>query len=472
MKCFRFAFPFGLLAMAWFATGRAQPMPPAQANTASAARLSPHPVLPSGRLARLERDLATDRARALAEFWAEMQVKGTPLIEALGDDPRHALVTFLWRGSPRTQNVVVQPFLRDPQYDYALHRIADTDVWCTTVKMRAGGRFVYRIGENVPVFPNTFPDARSVAADRDAFDNAMRVDPLNPQQLPPRTNANANQGGVFSLVVMPGATPEPWLEKRAEVPSGKSTQTTLRSEKLQNQRTITVYTPPGYEASAEPFGLLVVFDEERYLSLIPAATILENLFAAKRLAPLVMVLVGNPSRQARMVELPCNPAFADFLAAELIPWVRKNYRVTSDPARTTVSGSSYGGLASTYVALRYPEIFGNVLSQSGSFGWTPPPDPAKPRDFDPEREKNHVASLFLAAPKLPVRFYLDAGTEEIDFSLPGARNLIPNRHFRDVLKAKGYEVHYREFVGGHDEASWRATFPEGLLALWGTPPQP
>jgi enterochelin esterase-like enzyme len=49
----------------------------------------------------------------------------------------------------------------------------------------------------------------------------------------------------------------------------------------------------------------------------------------------------------------------------------------------------------------------------------------------------------------------------------GGNVLETSRHMRDVLLAKGYEVHYQQFVGGHDYLSWRGTLADGLIALIG-----
>jgi len=86
----------------------------------------------------------------------------------------------------------------------------------------------------------------------------------------------------------------------------------------------------------------------------------------------------------------------------VLPWVRQNYNITFEPSRTIVGGASFGGLAAAFVAMKHPEIFGNVLAQSGSFWWKPETDD----------EYEWLTRQFVASPKLPIRFYLQIGLLE------------------------------------------------------------
>lgn len=118
-------------------------------------------------------------------------------------------------------------------------------------------------------------------------------------------------------------------------------------------------------------------------------------------------------------------------------------------------------LAAAFVAIKRPETFGNVLSQSGSFWATGPGD----------AEYEGVARAIASSPKLPIRFNLEVGLLEgmqkgaVAFADNRPDMVVANRHLRTLLQAKGYDFHYREFPGAHDFGYWSITFPDRLVEL-------
>lgn len=420
-----------------------------------------NPRLESSRIQQLRAALTVRPERALASFWREAAAEGTPLREADPRDPRMTLCTFLWRGNEATRNVRVHLLYRTTlPNDYDLALLPGTDVWHTTIRLPSQGRFAYTLLVNRPSLAP--PDIDSPPQQKLIYFAVSQADPLNPRRC---FDEPGSRYEALSPLVLPDAPPQPWTQERPDVARGALRRVTFKSELLQDERYVSAYTPSGYSTGARPYGLLLVFDEQWYLSRVPTPTILDNLLADGKIPPLVAILIGNGPGDARSRQLPCHPLFADFMVKELIPWVQRHYNVTAEPGRTIIAGASYGGLAAAYVALRYPERFGNVLSQSGSYWWQPPVKPDRSNEFNPYREGNYIAALAIQRPKLALRFYLEAGTGEIDRTGNGRSILAANRHLRDVLLAKGYEVHYREFVGGHDFLSWRGTLADGLIAL-------
>lgn len=127
-----------------------------------------------------------------------------------------------------------------------------------------------------------------------------------------------------------------------------------------------------------------------------------------------------------------------------------------------MGGASRGGLAAVCAALHMPGEFGMVISQSGSLWYLPPNEPRQPYG-----ERSWVIRQFLERPRMPIRFYVDVGKFEFDATGEGYGTLEPARRLRDVLRAKGYEVTYQEFLSGHDDITWRGSFAEALIALFG-----
>jgi enterochelin esterase family protein len=328
-------------------------------------------------------------------------------------------------------------------------------VWYLTVRLPTGARFTYGLSQNDPLVFNGFQPERFATT---------QVDPLNPQRW--GCAPDATRYDCQSMAEITSAVPQPWIVKNPNVAAGTIEKQKIHSELLKNEHDLSIYLPAGYEANAAPYDLVVIFDESAYLSKIPTPIILDNLVAATKIPAAVAVLIANPSQATRNEELSPNPKFADFLAKELVPWIRAHYNITNDPGKTVVAGSSLGGLAAAYAGYKHPEVFTNVLCQSGSFWWAPDHSGAIPDGVI--TETGWMAKQLIASSKLPLKFYIDAGSFEFDSNGTGGGILETSRNMRDVLLAKGYEVHYQQFVGGHDYLSWRGTFADGLMDLIGT----
>jgi enterochelin esterase family protein len=179
------------------------------------------------------------------------------------------------------------------------------------------------------------------------------------------------------------------------------------------------------------------------------------------------VLWHNPTIASRMVELACNPALPDTLADELLPWLCERYGVTRSPARTVITGQSMGGLSSTWIPLCRPDAFGAALIVSPSL-WFTPPDVA---DIPDEVPGGWLTRQWAARERLPVRLFVSVGTlESSAIPYPGMNGqsmVTLARAFRDAMRAKGYDVAYREEPGGHNHHTVRRLLVPGLAALLG-----
>jgi enterochelin esterase family protein len=429
-----------------------------------AARLAPlKPVVESQRIHALRASVERGEWDSVNSFWEEVKKTGAPLIEPIAGDRENMAVTFVWKGTPYTQNVLVLwlPFVGVAPDEFLMTRLGETDVWYKTIKVDRKMRLAYTLAPNAsrlhPLSLGFDADAITMTA------AAARPDPLNPKRYridPESVDAPEYRGN--SVLEMPEAPPQPWIVQRPDVPAGRVEKHEFKSAGLNNEREIAIYLPPQYSTHAEPYPLIVLFDEDAYLSLVPTPTILDNLISEKRIPPALAVLIGN-APGARDRELLCNPEFSRALVTELLPWAHGLYNFTSDPRHTVVAGSSAGGLAAACSGLWQPEVFGNVLAQSGAFHRTPSGSDTR----DSNSEPNWVARQFISSPKKPLRFYLDAGSAEFNATGGADSILFCTRTLRDVLRAKGYEVHFQEFAGGHDYLSWPGTLADGLIALLG-----
>lgn len=418
------AAPFSLQVLnTWQVQGEEQPKP------------EDTPMGP--RLKKLQQALV--QGQSTDAFWQQVQQQGSPLVEPW--EGGQLLVTFLWRDQG---NHNVRLF-GSPSGDHnPLRKLGGSDVWWTSVVMDPRARLSYALAPDVPKVANAAQQRRMILA-------TLQRDPLNPHTFPAQLATQAvDRFQGRSVLQLPQAPKQPWVQARSDVPQGTLTRHVVHSQILGNDRDVWTYVPAG----AEPQNLLVLFDAHAFVHDVPTPRILDNLMADGLLPNTAAVIVGNASPEARGQELPPNPKFAQFMAEELMPWVREQ-GLAQMARHTVVAGSSYGGLVSSYLGLMHPELFGNVLSMSGSYWWAPQGEPAG---------WMQRAWQTLPSPMPHVRFYIDAGTFEKG---RGGREgiLETSRALGDILRERGLQVTQREWVSGHDYVQWQASLGCGLVAL-------
>ncbi|RXJ84848.1 alpha/beta hydrolase-fold protein [Arcobacter sp. CECT 8985] len=371
-----------------------------------------------------------------SNFWKMVKKKGTPLIEKIDSDKY--IITFLYRGAKKNVRLLGSPEHTHPK----LARLLNSDIWYISYIVPKNTRLSYQLAPDVPNIKGTKREQKV------AILATLQKDPLN--KFLYITNKNSDKYNTSSSIIIDDKNTKDYsLEKTKN--KGTVKNYSISSKILKNRRDIDIYTPYNFDKNKE-FALLFVFDGKAYQSKVPTPTILDNLIYQKKIKQTVAIFIDNVVNK-RGVELPCNEDFAKFMATELYPFVIKKLDKKVKKQNVILTGSSYGGLASMYVAFKYPNIFGNVLSQSGSFWWSKKDDKRTQwltRQIKKEKTKD-------------IKVYLNAGLFETGFKPIDI--LESNRNLKNVLKSKKYKVFYEEFPSGHDYFNWRVRLANGLIKL-------
>lgn len=266
------------------------------------------------------------------------------------------------------------------------------------------------------------------------------LDPWNPRTMPGGFGPN-------SELRTPGYAPPADVDPKPGALRGRYEELTIESQAMGAPRRALVWVPSAPEAAAAPYPVLYLLDGLDYREFAGVQTVAGNLMAARKLPPILLVLVPPVDRS---VEYERNEAFERFLVTELVPTVESRWKVRTDPAGRGVMGVSLGAFAALSVTARHPGVFGRCGAQSTGN--------AVDAKFD---------ALLADLGRLPpgsVRFHVDAGTFESN--LHGADLLAVSRRLRSALSRR-QPLQYREVPEGHSWGSWRARLAEAWTFFWG-----
>jgi len=340
-----------------------------------------------------------------------------------------ARCTFLYRGEA-DQVSLVHRAVGLPEH-IPLRRLYLTDLWYVVVELPEGSRFEYQL---------------EVARG----DQRERInDPLNPRLA-------HSPVGSSSVCYARGYEVPEWTRPDPEARPGSLVDLKVPSRALRRDCAVTLYLPARVLRTAS-YPLLVVHDGSDYLEYASAKTVLDNLIHRLDVAETIVAFVSPGDR---LTEYANSAAHARYLTAELIPRLEAEFPLAGTPSGRCLMGASFGAVAALSTAYRYPEFYGSLLLQSGSFVFT---DIGNDHGGGPVFEPVvKFVNRYRAAPRrVADRVFVSCGVYE--------PLIVRNRSMVPTFESAGMAVRYVEARDGHSWENWRDRLREGLSWIFPGP---
>ena len=247
-----------------------------------------------------------------------------------------------------------------------------------------------------------------------------------------------------------------------------------------------IFVPAQYMVDT-PANVLVFQDGARAINptgVLRVPQVLENLVHKKTIPVTIGIFItpghrgdvfpenvgtGNPNNRAQEYDA-VDDRYARFLIDELLPEVGKKYRLTSDPARRAIGGTSSGAICAFTVAWFRPDAFRNVISGIGSYVSIG----HRPATADqPAVSGGEIYPTWIRRqPIKPIRIFLQDGSADLDNTwgnwFLANQQMVKAFEFAnataDTKKDTGprYDVKYEWGDGAHSDAHLGALLPEAL----------
>jgi enterochelin esterase family protein len=214
------------------------------------------------------------------------------------------------------------------------------------------------------------------------------------------------------------------------------------STTLNAKRRAHVYTPPGYMKGAARYPVLYLVhgagdSDQSWTSVGHANYILDNLIAAGKAKPMIIVMPFGHTPDRPGTDMLTNTDFGNDLLKDVIPYVETNWRTLPGAANRAMAGLSMGGAHTLNFGLTHPELFG----YAGVFSMGLMDTTQLSR-----YEKANAAALARGAKQFKLVYYAVGKDDFLYRSIAPTRALLAKYGIKDV---------YNESGGGHEWRNWR-----------------
>ena len=325
---------------------------------------------------------------------------------------------------------------RDPPFEQ-LTRLEDTSLWYRQRYFDRDALVDYMFAVDDPGTP--------LAQEIDLMDRIGRyweADPLNAMSIQSSQIAT-------SVLRMPRARPFPNWRAMTTVPRGKIYRHAFSSAHLGfSDRSLWVYTPPGYNAE-RAYPLLLLMDGQWAMQVLEAPYIADALIKHGRMQPIIIAMIASGTQSQRAAEYVGNDKHYALIAAEILPFLQSEHRI--EPVNLGLGGVGEGAIAAAHAALKNPAIFAHLIMISPPLGRQPA-----------LRLLRVYAERFRDSPVVPRRIFQSVGRYEHDL-----RYYQPALALRGILERRmsldpDLRYKFAELGSGHSLAAFKSVMPEAL----------
>jgi len=339
-----------------------------------------------------------------------------------------------------------------------------------STEVRADGRVIFRLcapeattamvtsSDYAPAIPMGFggtPPGLEMTKDTSGLWSATTAVPIEPGTYrynfrvngarvpdPQATRFSHERVGTNGILELPGSAGA-FQAYDPKIAHGAVSAIEYWSSTLGEKRRAHVYTPPGYTRNATRYPVLYLVhgagdSDDSWTSVGHANYILDNLVAAGKATPMIVVMPFGHTPDRPGVEVLMNRDFGDDLAKDLIPYVESNYRTLNGTATRAMAGLSMGGAHTLRFGLTDPERFGYIGVFSMGLM-----DTTQLASY----EKQNAAALARGAKAFKLVYYAMGKDDFLYRSVAPTRALLAKYGIKDV---------YNESGGGHTWVNWRS----------------
>jgi enterochelin esterase family protein len=208
-------------------------------------------------------------------------------------------------------------------------------------------------------------------------------------------------------------------------------------------RRLTVYTPPGYDTNRSTrYPVLYLFhganaDENAWYRLGRANLILDNLLAAGKIQPFIVVMPFGYGVTPGGPQADNTAKFGKDLIEDVIPYIESSYRALTDRNNRAIVGLSMGGGQALSIGLNTVDLFSYVGGFSSGLG--------NAANY-PKTYAKLVANADDANKRLKL-VWIGCGKEDGQFA--------QSKSLSDFLTAHDVKHTFRETSGAHTWMVWR-----------------